>query len=164
MSEHVIRPGKYVSLTYSITDARGTLLEQTDLPVGYIHGGNTELIGGMDEAIAGKCAGDSIELALGPDQAFGPRDPNLTFSDDIENVPPEYRQLGAEVQMQSDTGDVRTFYVTAIDGGRITIDGNHPLAGKALEVHVYIQEVRDPTREELVQDGEGAAIPGATLH
>ena len=57
-------PASIVSLTYSIADEAGNILEQTDLPVGYIHGGHTELIGGMDEAVSGKRAGDRVELQL----------------------------------------------------------------------------------------------------
>ncbi|MGE5154915.1 MAG: FKBP-type peptidyl-prolyl cis-trans isomerase [Bdellovibrio bacteriovorus] len=164
MSEHIIRPGKYVSLTYSIADDAGNILEQTDLPVGYIHGGNTELIGGMDEAVTGKRAGDRVDLTLPPDQGFGPHDPSLTFTDDLENVPPEFRFVGAEVPMQSDSGEVKTFIVTRIGDGTLTVDGNHPLAGKSLKVHVRIQEVRDPTQDEIAQDGGGCALPGRSLH
>jgi FKBP-type peptidyl-prolyl cis-trans isomerase SlyD len=164
MSDQAIRPGKYVSLTYSITDDTGSVVEQTDLPVGYIHGGNTELIGGMDDAVTGKRAGDRVELSLAPGQAFGPHDPKLTFTDSLENVPPEFRRIGAEVPMQSDSGETRAFYVTAMDEGTLTVDGNHPLAGKALKVHVQIQDVRDPTGEELAQDGDASSIPSGTLH
>lgn len=164
MSEQIIRPGKYVTLTYSIADDAGNILEQTDLPVGYIHGGNTELIGGMDEAVTGKRAGDRVELTLGPDQGFGPHDPNLTFTDDLENVPPEFRFLGAEVPMQSESGEVKTFVVSRIGEGTLTVDGNHPLAGKSLKVHVRIQEVRDPTQDEIAQDGGACALPDRSLH
>lgn len=164
MSEQNIRPGKYVTLTYSIADDAGNILEQTDLPVGYIHGGNTELIGGMDEAVTGKRAGDRVELALAPDQGFGPHDPNLTFTDDLENVPPEFRFVGAEVPMQSESGEVKSFVVTRIGEGTLTVDGNHPLAGKSLKVHVRIQEVRDPTADEIAQDGGACALPSRSLH
>jgi FKBP-type peptidyl-prolyl cis-trans isomerase SlyD len=164
MSDQIIRPGKYVSLTYSIADDAGNILEQTDLPVGYIHGGNTELIGGMDEAVTGKRAGDRVELTLAPDQGFGPHDPSLAFTDDLENVPPELRFLGAEVPMQSENGEVKTFVVTRIGEGTLTVDGNHPLAGKSLKVHVRIQEVRDPTGDEIAQDGGACALPGRSLH
>lgn len=163
MSEQSITDGKYVTLTYSIVDEHGSVLEQTDLPVGYIHGGRSELIGGMDRAITGKRAGDKVELELSPDQGFGPHDPDLTFTDDIDNVPPQFRYVGAEVQMQNESGEVKTFYVTRIENGRLTVDGNHPLAGKALRVHVRIHEVRDPTREELSQDGVSCATSTA-LH
>ncbi len=162
-SAPVVRPGKYVSLTYSIADDAGNILEQTDLPVGYIHGGHTELIGGMDAAVSGKCAGDQVDLLLSPEDGFGPHDPDLTFTDSIDNVPPEFRFVGAEVQMQNAQGDVKTFVVTQIGGGSLTVDGNHPLAGKVLKVHVRIQEVRDPTPDELGQDGS-VARPGGGLH
>lgn len=164
MSDQVVAEGKYVTLTYSISDDRGSVVEQSNLPVGYVHGGQQELIGGMDRAVAGKRAGDIVELALGPEEGFGVHDPTLTFTDDIENVPPEIRRVGAEVQMQSEAGDVKTFYVTRIENGLLTIDGNHPLAGKALRVKVWIQEVRDPTPDEIKQDAIGHASPGGRLH
>jgi FKBP-type peptidyl-prolyl cis-trans isomerase SlyD len=161
MCEQTITSGKFVSLTYSICDEQDNVLEQTDLPVSYIHGGQTELIGGMDEAVAGKRAGDRVELSITPEQGFGPRDPDLTFTDDLDNVPPEFRFIGAEVQMQSESGEVKTFYVSKIENGRLTVDGNHPLAGKPLRVKVQIKEVREATRQELNQDGmSGASSPG----
>jgi FKBP-type peptidyl-prolyl cis-trans isomerase SlyD len=164
LSDQVVKPGKYVSLVYSIADEAGNILEQTDLPVGYIHGGRSELIGGMDKAVAGKRAGDRVELTLAPDEGFGSHDPDLTFTDDLENVPPEFRFVGAEVQMQNDAGEVRTFYVTHLDEDKLTVDGNHPFAGKSLKVFVRIQEVRDPTPEELSRDLAATIQPGGTLH
>jgi len=150
MSADKITPGKFVSLTYSICDETGRMLEQHDLPVSYIHGGDVELIGGMDRAVAGKRAGDTLEVLVPPEQGFGRHDPALTFTDDIDNVPPELRYLGAEIAMQNEAGEMRTFYVTRIDNGRLTIDGNHPMAGKTLKVHVRIAEVRDPTQADLL--------------
>ncbi|MEN8177240.1 MAG: FKBP-type peptidyl-prolyl cis-trans isomerase [Pseudomonadota bacterium] len=156
MSNQTIKLGKFVSLTYSISDTEGNILEQSDLPVNYIHGGETELIGGMDKAVAGKKTGDEVIITLTPKQGFGEHDPDLTFTDDLENVPHEFRQLGAEVQMQNEEGDAKSFFVTKIDNGKLTVDGNHPLAGKNLEVKVKILEVRDATKEDAMQVG----IPG----
>jgi len=153
MTDQAIKSGKLVSLIYSICDQSGGVLEQSDLPVSYIHGGQTELIGGMDKAVAGKRAGDSVRFALGPEQGVGPYDPDLTFTDAIDNVPPQFRHVGAEVQMENESGDVRTFYVTRIEGGLLTVDGNHPLAGKDLQIKIEIKEVRDPTEQERRQDG-----------
>ncbi|MCU7937150.1 MAG: FKBP-type peptidyl-prolyl cis-trans isomerase [Candidatus Thiodiazotropha sp. (ex Dulcina madagascariensis)] len=151
MSEEIIKHGKFVSLTYSISDPEGHVLEQSDLPVSYIHGGETELIGGMDRAVAGKRQGDEVMLTLTPEEGFGEHDPTLTFTDDIDNVPPQFRQLGAEVQMQNDDGEVKSFFVTKIENGKLTVDGNHPLAGKTLMVKVRILEVRDATQEDAMQ-------------
>lgn len=159
MSDQVVTNGKWVSITYSILDERGNVLEQNDLPVSYIHGGQSELIGGMDQAVAGKCAGDTVEMTLSPGDGFGPHDPSLTFTDSISNVPPEFRVLGAEVQMQSESGELKTFYVSRIENGKLTVDGNHPLAGKTLKVHIAIKEVRDPTPQELNEDAMSTAAP-----
>jgi len=159
MSDQVIKNGKLVSLTYKICDESGTVLEQSDLPVSYIHGGQNELIGGMDRAVAGKCTGDEVELTLDSNQGFGTHDPELTFTDSIENVPPQFRHLGAQVQMQNESGEVKTFYVTKIEDEALTVDGNHPFAGKNLIVKVQIQDVRDPTDQERTQDEMSHVAP-----
>jgi FKBP-type peptidyl-prolyl cis-trans isomerase SlyD len=163
MSDQAIKKGKLVTLTYRICDAYGKVLEQSDLPVSYIHGGQRELIGGLDEAVAGKYPGEDVELKLSPELGFGAHDPNLTFTDAIDNVPPQFRHVGAEVQMQSQSGDIKTFYVTKIEGGRLTVDGNHPYAGRDLQVRVEIKEVRDPTQQEFEQDVM-AQPPAPGLH
>ena len=151
MSEDIIQPGKYVALTYAILDEQGEVVEQHDMPLGFVYGSDTELIGDMDKAVAGKRAGDQVEVHVPPEQGFGDHDPSLTFTDSIENVPPQFRQIGAEVQMQNDRGETRSFFVTRIEGGEVTVDGNHPLAGKQLTVRVTIQEVRDarPGEEQV---------------
>jgi FKBP-type peptidyl-prolyl cis-trans isomerase SlyD len=156
MSERVAA-GKLVSLTYRIRDRTGQLLEQSDLPVSYIQGGHNELIGGMDLALEGKQAGDEVALELSPEQSgFGDYDPELILTADLESVPAGFHHIGAEVQMESESGDARTFYVTRIAGGRLTIDGNHPLAGKYLRVSIRICAVREPTAAEVQQDGASA--------
>jgi FKBP-type peptidyl-prolyl cis-trans isomerase SlyD len=160
MTDQSVRPGKFVSITYTMRDAEGNVVEQSDLPVSYIHGGSTELIGGMDRALAGKQVGDEVEMSVPAGDAFGPHDPSLTFTDDLANVPPQFRYLGAEVQMQNEAGDVKTFYVTRIEDGRLTVDGNHPLAGKPLQVRMTVREIRDPTPAELAQDRAGPAASG----
>ena len=153
MTKEVIKPGKFVSLTYTISDSEGRLLEQNDIPVNYVHGGETELIGGMDRAVAGKRAGERVEMEIPMEDGFGPHDPGLTFTDDLENVPPQFRHLGAEVQMQNESGEAKVFYVTHIENGKLTVDGNHPLAGKRLHVSVQILEVRDATTADMAPPG-----------
>lgn len=157
MSKDTIKFGKYVSLTYSIADAAGSILEQHDMPVSYIHGGDQELIGGMDRAVSGRSAGDEVEVVVPPEQGFGAHDPSLTFTDDLQNVPEQFRQIGAEVQMQNEDGEVKSFLVTKIEGGKLTVDGNHPMAGKTLTVKVKIIEVRDATdadRQAIATQGQ----------
>jgi len=143
MPDKIVHKGKYVAISYTILDDQGNVLEQHDLPIGFVFGSDTQLIGNMDKLVEGKREGDVLEASIPPDEAFGPHDPELTFTDDVENVPPEFRRVGAEVAMQNEGGDSRTFYVTRIENGQLTVDGNHPLAGKTLTVRVTIKEVRD---------------------
>jgi FKBP-type peptidyl-prolyl cis-trans isomerase SlyD len=164
MKKEVIKPGKFVSLTYFICDESGNVVEQNDLPVHYIYGGRSELIGEVDKAVAGKCAGDAVEISVPPEKGFGAHDPSLTFTDEIANVPEQFRFVGAEVTMQNEAGDVKPFYVTRIEDGKLTVDGNHPLAGKTLSVKVKIMEVRDPTQQELSQDGMASASVPPAVH
>lgn len=163
MSKEIIQPGKYVALTYTIVDQGGDVVEQHDVPLGFVFGSDTELIGSMDKAVAGKSVGDQVEVRVSPEDGFGPHDPSLTFTDSIDNVPQQFRQLGAEVQMQNDQGETKVFYVTRIENGEVTIDGNHPLAGKELTVRVVITEVRDSRPgEEQVSGIHAVEMPGPT--
>jgi FKBP-type peptidyl-prolyl cis-trans isomerase SlyD len=161
MSDDVVRNGKYVTLSYTMLGDQGQVVEQHDRPVGYVHGSDTQLIGDLDKAIAGLRAGDEVELTVPAEQAFGLRDESLTFTDDLENVPAEFRRIGAEVPMQNDRGESRTFYVTRIEDGELTVDGNHPLAGRDLTVRVKIHEVRDAQPGEARVSGIHAIhMPG----
>jgi FKBP-type peptidyl-prolyl cis-trans isomerase SlyD len=144
-----VQPGKYVLLTYVISDEEGSVVEQNDIPVGYIFGGDTELLGGMDSILVGKSAGDEVSSKIPPEKGFGQPNPDLIFSDGIENVPPQYRKIGAEVQMQNEQGESKIFYVSKIENGILTVDGNHPLAGKTVTLKVKILEVREATEEDL---------------
>lgn len=163
MHKEIVSNGKYVSLTYTIVDEQQNVVEQHDLPLGFVYGSDTELIGGMDTAIRGKSAGDSVEVSIPPEDAFGSHDPSMTFTDDIENVPPEYRNLGAEVQMQNEAGEAKTFYVSHIEKGKLTVDGNHPLAGKILKVKIQILEVRNAVSGEEKTSGiHSVQMPGSS--
>ena len=163
MTQQTVQKGKYVSLSYTIVDETGNVVEQHDLPVSYVHGSDTQLIGGMDAAIEGSKVGDEIEVMVPPEEGFGAHDAMLTFTDDLENVPPEFRKIGAEVQMQSESGETRSFYVTKIEDGKLTVDGNHPLAGKNLKVIVKIHEIRDAaTGEDAISGIHATQMPGPT--
>ncbi|MDH3342778.1 MAG: peptidylprolyl isomerase [Gammaproteobacteria bacterium] len=149
-----IAKNKFVSLTYSITDESGEVVERIDLPVPLILGHNSQLIEQIETALVGKKTGDVVSVELSAEQGFGPHQPELMFTDDLQNVPEEFQRIGAEVQMQNDQGEIKEFRVVSIENGKLTVDGNHPLAGKAITYNITITEVRDPTPEEMTNGVE----------
>jgi len=149
MTDSVVGKQKVVAITYSIVSETGEILEQSDIPVYYAHGGVNQMFPDVEAALEGHSVGDSIEVVLPQERAFGAHDPSLTFVDDIDNVPPEFRHVGAEVQMQNDQGETRTFIVSKIEDDKLTVDGNHPFAGKTLTYSVTVNDIRDATDEEM---------------
>lgn len=153
MSE-VIRDGKFVELTYKVTDRRlGHVLTRVEFPLGYVHGHNEILAPSVHTELEGKSTGDVIEVIIDCNQIFGPRDESLVFSDDIENVPEEYRQVGTSILMESDKGQTRSFLVTHMDDESLTVDGNNPLCGREVVFTLQILTVRDATDVETRMGG-----------
>ena len=151
MSAPVISKHKVVAITYSIIDQSGAILEQSDIPIYYVHGGPNDMFPDIEAALDGCTLGDSVEVVLPPEKAFGYHDPAMTFTDDIANVPPEFRRVGAEVEMQNDRGETRSFFVSKIEGDKLTVDGNHPFAGKTLTYAVTVADIRDASEEEKLK-------------
>ena len=159
MSE-IIQDGKLVELTYKVTDRKsGHVLTRVEFPLGYVHGHNEILAPSVHKELEGKSVGDVIEVPIDGNRIFGPRDESLVFTDLIENVPEEYRQIGTAILMQNDKGQTRSFIVTRIDGQTLTIDGNNPLCGREVVFTLEIVTVRDATDEELNAGGAIGVAP-----
>lgn len=146
-----ISKDKYVSLIYTITDESDEILERIDLPIRYIHGRDSQLIEKIENALEGCAQGDEISVTLSPAEGFGEHQDELTFTDDVDNVPQQFQQIGAEVEFQNDHGEVKIFRVINIENGKLTVDGNHPFAGKSITYNITVKEVRDATPEELAK-------------
>jgi FKBP-type peptidyl-prolyl cis-trans isomerase SlyD len=129
MSE-TIQNGKFVELTYKVTDRRTNhVLTRVEFPLGYVHGHNEILAPSVHMALEGKSAGDRIEVTIDGSQIFGPRDESLVF-------------------MENDNGQTRSFVVTWLDDERLTVDGNNPLCGREVVFTLEILSVREATEEE----------------
>jgi len=159
-SSETIRDGKFVELTYKVSDRKtGHVLTRVEFPLGYVHGHNEILSPTVHRELEGKSAGDVIEVPIDGNQIFGPRDESLVFSDRLENVPEEYRQVGTSILMENDKGQTRSFLVTRMDDKTLTVDGNNPLCGRAVVFTLEILAVRDATEEETQAGGAIAARP-----
>jgi FKBP-type peptidyl-prolyl cis-trans isomerase SlyD len=159
MSEF-IRDGKFVELTYQVTDRKsGHVLTRVEFPLGYVHGHNEILAPSVHKELEGRSAGDVIEVPIDGNLIFGARDESLVFTDHIENVPEEYRQVGTSILMENDRGQTRSFIVTRMDDETLTVDGNNPLCGREVVFTLEILSVRDATDEEMKAGGPPGAGP-----
>ena len=159
MSE-AIQDGKFVELIYQVTDRKsGHVLTCVEFPLGYVQGHNEILAPSVHEQLLGKSAGDVIEVPIDGNRIFGPRDESLVFTDHIDNVPEEYRQIGTAILMESDKGQTRSFIVTRMDDETLTVDGNNPLCGREVVFRLEILTVRDATDREMKAGGAIGAEP-----
>ncbi len=153
MSE-TIENGKLVELTYKVTDKKsGHVLTMVEFPLGYIHGHNEILAPYVHKELEGKSTGDIVEVPINGNQIYGPRDESLVFTDHIENVPEEYRQVGTSILMENDKGKTHSFFVTRVDDKTLTVDGNNPLCGREVVFSLEILTVREATDEEIKVGG-----------
>ena len=155
-----IKQDKFVSLTYTITDQNNEILEHIEMPVNYVHGRDSHVIDKIEAALEGQSEGDEVSVELSPEEGFGEHQSELTFTDDIDNVPPEFRHVGAEVEFQNDKGESRIFRVSSIENGKLTVDGNHPFAGKVITYNIKVDTVRDATPDEITN----GAMQAPSLH
>ncbi len=149
-----IHDGKYVELTYKVSDKKsGDVLTTVEFPLGYVHGHNEILAPFVHAVLEGRSAGEIVEVPIDGNRIFGARDESLVFTDHIENVPEEYRKVGTSILMENDKGQARSFLVTRIDDKTLTIDGNNPLCGREVVFTLEIVTVREPTDEEARAGG-----------
>ena len=147
---HVIQDNKLVELTYKVTDKEtGHVLTAVEFPLGYVHGHNDVLAPQVLAELEGKSAGDIIEVPIDCTLLYGPRDEALVFTDRIENVPEDYREIGTTIVMENEKGETRSFVVTRMDDTTLTVDGNNPLCGRHVVFTLEILTVRDATDKEI---------------
>jgi FKBP-type peptidyl-prolyl cis-trans isomerase SlyD len=141
---------KAVTIHYTLKDEAGETLDTSRGrdPLNYLQGAGN-IVPGLEKALSGKAAGDTLRVTLTPEEAYGQRDEK-----EIRNVP--LRRLsadgklvpGARCRVQTSDG-FQLAIVTAIKGDYATVDLNHPLAGMRLDFEVEVMAVRDATPEEL---------------
>ncbi len=146
-----IKENSAVSFHYTLTDDDGQQLDSSagKEPLAYLHGAGN-IIPGLENALTGKAVGDSMVVAVSAAEGYGEVQKEL-----IQEVPRSAFQgvdtieVGMQFEAQTGQGGNVPVTVTAVSEEVVTVDGNHPLAGKNLNFDVSIEDVRDATEEEL---------------
>ena len=137
-----------VTLHYKVADANGKLLEASPKPMTYLHGGYESTLPKIEAALDGQLAGYQVTLALQPKDAFGARDERLAKTIPRSDFPPGVK-VGGQLEDHTADGRPQVFNVVKIKGDQVLLDGNHPLAGKALRFSLKVTGVRPATGEEI---------------
>ncbi|HSV52699.1 MAG TPA: peptidylprolyl isomerase [Burkholderiaceae bacterium] len=151
-----------VGLTWTLKDTLGDELDVLDAPVEFLVGGD-DLLPKIDEALQGHGVGDAVDLHLEPEEAFGDYDDQLVFLEPRTLFPKELEEGmtfdgGAlPAGCSADAPKDALYTVTEIYPEHVVLDGNHPLAGIALRLHLKVRAVREATAEEV---GRGSAGSG----
>jgi FKBP-type peptidyl-prolyl cis-trans isomerase SlyD len=156
-----IEKDSVVTFHYTLKDDAGEVIDTSSGgdPLAYLHG-HGNLVPGLERELTGKGTGDKLNVKVTPAEGYGEHDAAL-----IQRVP--RRQLkgiakiyvGLKLHAQTPEGP-REVTVTQVLGDTVTIDANHPLAGKNLNFDIDITDVRTATAEEL----EHGHVHGAHGH
>ncbi len=147
----VIGENSVGSMHYRRTDDSGKVIDSSDdaKPMTYLHGvGN--IIPGLEKALVGKSAGDSLTVKVEPAEGYGEVNPEgikvieRTAFQGVDSV-----EVGMAFEAKAPDGTAQRIVVKKVDGDNITIDTNHPLAGVVLHFDIQILSVREATKEEL---------------
>ena len=159
-----------VALTWTLTDAQNDLIDELAEPVEFLVGGD-DLLPKVEEALLGQTAGHEAHLHLEPEHAFGDYRSDLVCFEE-RSLFPEALEAGMQFEGLPE-GATTTgmppdaiYTVTEIYPSHVVLDGNHPLAGMALRLHLQVRAVRAATPEEIGAgtvggDGLGVAIAPA---
>ncbi len=141
---------KVASIHYTLTNETGEVVDSSQgaEPLTYLQGAGN-IIPGLEEALVGKSAGDTLNVSINPDKGYGE-----IVNEMIQTVPRdafegvESIEVGMRFQAQTASGPV-SVVVTNVSDESVTVDGNHPLAGHVLNFAVEVMEVRDASADEL---------------
>jgi len=144
-----IAKNSVVSLTYELFGDDGGLIERTERPVSYLHGGYDGIFPLVEEALEGKEAGYECRVSLSPDDAFGEYDADLVRMESRELFPANVN-VGMQFEGSPDESEESRIYtVTDVTDEKVMVDGNHPLAGRSLVFACTVTAVRPASSEEL---------------
>ena len=137
-----------ITLHYKVANTQGKMLEQSQEPIAYLHGGYGNIFPAVEEALQDQEAGFRATLDLTAEQAFGARDQALLQSIPKSEFPPGIK-VGGQLEGRDANGNARAFTVLKIKGDQVFLDGNHPLAGQALRFSLQVLDVRAASEEEV---------------
>ncbi len=138
-----IKKGSEVTFHYELKNAKGKVIDSTfdDEPVHYIHG-DGDIISGLEMLFDGEEPGFAARVTIEPAEGYGVTQEDLMVYAGADNFDDSVElKVGEIVETEDPEGEVIEFRITKIEGDKVFLDGNHPLADKALDYKVEVLEV-----------------------
>jgi FKBP-type peptidyl-prolyl cis-trans isomerase SlyD len=142
---------KVISFNYILKDEEGTILDSTTnkAPLTFISGSN-QILPKLEEALNGMLIGGKRNVKVDAADAYGEYDEKAIQNIKKEQFPPDTKlEEGMRYVANSPEGGQMPFTITEVKDDDVTVDFNHPLAGRNLEFDVELVDMRDATPEEL---------------
>lgn len=139
-----------VSIHYTLTNTEGNVMDSSvgQQPLAYLHGAGN-IIPGLENALTGKAAGETLVVTVDPEQGYGEvRDEMIQSVDRANFSGVDEIEIGMQFMAQTPWGE-QPVIVVAVEGDNVTLDGNHPLAGQTLKFDVEVIDVRAASEEEV---------------
>lgn len=146
MTGFQVGPETFVVLAYTAFDAEGDAVGPTEL-IAFVFGMG-QLLPAVESALEGRTEGEKVEAKLGPEQAFGRRQPQAILTLAREEFP-EDASPGDRFEVENPEGDVLIAQLLEVGPDTVTVDMNHPLADQEVTIRAEIREVRPATATEI---------------
>lgn len=144
-----VGPDTVVHFRYELLDEEGELVEVSDpdSELSFLWGYG-QLAPAFEQALDGMVPGQSRDVLLKPEQAYGHRDPEAIIEVDRSEFPPGL-QPGDEFEAEHESGEAVCLMILEVLDDRVVLDTNHPLAGQSINLRVAVEAVRPATADEL---------------
>ncbi len=144
-----ISDGKIISMEYTLTLEDKQVID-TNVgkdPLTFTQGSH-QIIPGLETALNGMKTGETKQVTVDPEHAYGNVNPQAIQEVPIDKIPPQGRKIGMQLRGQDDQGRVHISRVKEVKEQVVVLDFNHPLAGKTLYFDVKILDIQEPAQTE----------------
>jgi FKBP-type peptidyl-prolyl cis-trans isomerase SlyD len=149
MTQTKVAKDRMIAISYRLRDVDGEEIDSTgsDEPLSYVHG-HSQILPGLENALQDRMAGDEVSIDVAAEDGYGPHREELVVEVPRAQFGFEPRP-GMVVQAQLPDGRAHHLLIVGVSEDSVTLDGNHPLAGRALHFDVTVESVREATEAEL---------------
>jgi FKBP-type peptidyl-prolyl cis-trans isomerase SlyD len=150
-----IDDGYVVEIDYTLRGDDGEVIDTSegDEPLTYLHGVG-QIVPGLEKALLGKVVGDAVKATVSAEEGYGTWDAQQVMTVHRKRLPPDAEPAaGMQLAGMGPAGEPILLHIVKVEGDMVTLDANHPLAGKTLHFDVQVRTIRDVVR--------GTRAPGA---